>query len=486
MWRRLALVTVILATFQAANARDRWIHLRSDNFELYTTSDERVGRDALLFFEQVRRAFTEILGLKLPEGRTVSIVAFRDEQAFAPYRPQDSVLAYTMSQSRNETIVMQDLVPERYSVALHEYTHVVINQAGIKLPLWLEEGFAELYSTLTPAGRKMLVGRKIAGRLQAAQAGLLNLGEVLSADRQSPLYHENDRVGIFYAESWALVHMLKFSEAYSAKFDQVLDAIGKGEPSDQALRAGYGKSLEQIQADLVTYVHGDHLREGVINGKPGKAGSDARLAPLDPIDIDILLAGIEARGPHRHEAILALEELAKDNPGKPAPLEALTWIQLAGPNPESAVVPFRRAIAAGSRDPNLCFQYANKLRTTISEADYVAALRLAAEIDPGFSAVQQQLAAHAFNARDYGEAVTRLHLVKKLDRTQASTYYRALAFAAYQIGNAAEAKSAAERAGHYAASPEDKRLSDEMLQYINSGKPPAAAPGFGGTPAAIR
>ena len=128
MWRRTALAFIFFTLTQAASAGDRWLSLRSANFELYTTSDEKAGREALMFFEQVRRAFTEDLGIKLAESKPVAIIAFRDEQAFAPYRPQANVAAYTISMARREIIVMQDLVPEHYSIALHEYTHVVISQ----------------------------------------------------------------------------------------------------------------------------------------------------------------------------------------------------------------------------------------------------------------------------------------------------------------------------------------------------------------------
>jgi len=472
MWRRTAIgVLSVLAATCTASAGERWTGLRSSNFELFTATDEKTGRNALVFFEEVRRAFTEILGVKLPENKPVTIIAFRDEQAFAPYRPMPNVTAFTISLPRHDYIVMQDLIPEHYPLALHEYTHAIVDQAGMKLPLWLNEGFADLYATMIPAGRKILVGRIIPGRLQTAQAGLIDLHEVLSAGRESPLYHEANRNGIFYAESWALVHMLKFSEPYSDRFDRLLDAIGRSESSEQALQTIYGKTTGQIQADLAAYVHGDHFREGVINARLEKSGTDVKPETVDPLQIGILLASIQARGPYRQNAIKALEQLADEHPGHTAPVESLAWIQLTGPDPKSAVEPFRRAIAAGTRDANLCFQLAVRLRGLISDADYVAALRRAADLDPDFSPAQQQLAAHAFNSHDYAEAVTRLHLVKKLDRAQAFKYYRALSFAALQTGNLTEAKSAAERAQQFAATPDEKRLAGEMLKFVSSSEP---------------
>lgn len=469
-------VLMIFGLAQAVLAGDRWICLRSDNFELYTTENQKSGTDALVFFERVRRIFTENLGVKLPEKTPVTIIAFRDEKSFAPYRPQENVAAYAMSQPFHSFIVMQDLIPEHYPVALHEYTHVVCSQAGLKLPLWLDEGFAEVYGTLKPAGRKILVGRIIDGRLRVAQAGLIDLREVLNADRSSMLYHKNDRMEIFYAESWALVHMLKFSDGYAPKFDRVLDAIGRGEASDHALETVYGKSIAAIQKDLAGYVQSNRFREGVIKTKLDKPVAPARLVPVDPGDVEVGLAVIEARGPHRQEALGKLEDLARANPGKPEPYESLAWLRLGSSETRSAMIAFRHALETGTRDPNLCYQFAVRMRGLMPDTEYVAALHRAVEINPEFSAAQQLLAAHAFNSRDWAEAVTRLHLIRKLDRVNAFSYYRALSFAAFQIGNVTEANSAATRALEFAATPEERQMTDELMKYLARGNSSMEAP----------
>ncbi len=472
----LILLTLMQSAPRPASAASPWICMHSRNFELCTTAGEKAGREALAVFEEIRTAFTDILGVKLPDDKPITVLAFRDEQEYAPYRPHDGAFAYYMPLSRHDFIVIQDLLPEHYPQVLHEYTHAVINQAGMKLPLWLNEGFAELYSTLMPMGGKILVGRIIPGRLEVAEAGLIDLHEILKADIHSKAYNENDRIGIFYAESWALVHMLKFSKKYSPGFESLLDAIGRGEASDLALERVYSKSIEAIQADLQAYVRGNHFYEGVIHAKLGKPSIEPVVTPKDPLELALLLASVQSYGPQRAGAIKALENLAKANPGRPEPLESLAWTYLNGPNPQSATMPFRQALEWGTHDAQLCVSYAVKLRASIPEADYVAALRRATEIDPAFSAAQGLLGAYAFNNRNYAEAVTRLHLVKKLDRGQACAYYRALSYAAFQIGNTEEAKSAAHKAQQYATTSEDHRLADEVNRYVSGATPSLKPP----------
>jgi tetratricopeptide (TPR) repeat protein len=473
-------VLFLFTLMPPAQAATQWICLRSPNFELYTSAGEKTGRQALQVFEEVRSAFKDILGIKIPNQQPTTIVIFRDTEEFAPYRPQGNIIAYYMSLSRRDFIILQDLLPEHYPMALHEYTHLVIHQAGMKLPLWLNEGFAEFYSTMKPMGNKILVGRVIPGRLEVAEQGLMDLREILKADKSSKAYNEADRMGIFYAESWALVHMLKFSKPYATRFETLLDAIGRGEPSDKALERVYGKPIEAIQADLQTYVRGSHFFEGVIHAKMERLDIQPEVEARDPVDIAVLLAGIEARGPQHDDAVATLEKLAKDNPGKTSPLEALAWIYLTGPHPQFAIAPFQQAVAAGTRDAVLCFSYAVKLRASIPDYDYVAALRRVAEIDPQMSEAQELLADHAFDNHDYAETVRRLHLVKKLERSQAFNYYRMLAHAAFETGDTVEAKSAAERAQQYAATAEERRMAEELVNSVAGGKssPPSKAPEF--------
>jgi hypothetical protein len=460
--------TLPLLLLPACLASNGWVSLRTRNFQLFTQSDEKSGREAIKLFEEVRLAFTETLGLKLPGDKPITIISFRDEKAIALYLPRPTVLAYTLTMPDRDYIVMRELAATNYYHALHEFTHVMIAQAGLKLPLWLNEGFAEIYGTLTPIGHKIRVGRIIPGRLQNAQSALLDLHDILTATFSSKLYNETDRVGIFYAESWALVHMLKFSDGYSSRFDRVLDAIGRGESSEDALQRVYGKTLRQILFDLQNYVHGSSFREGVIKARLDRTVPQPQLEPVDPVEMGVLLASIQARGPARPLAIKALGELSAANPQRREPVETLAWLELNGPEPSSALVPFRKALERGTRDANLCFQFAVKLHELIPETDYVAALRRAVEIDPGFSQAQEQLAAYAYLKRDYPETLARLHAIKKLERANAFAYWHMLSMAALQTGNLPEAKSAAVKAAQYSATSEQKQLIEALQRRLES------------------
>jgi hypothetical protein len=137
---------------------DPWIRLTSPNFELFTTAGERNGRDLIRYLEQVRGFFTQAFGSRLPGAKPARIIAFRSEKEYRPYRPSQSATAFYQSGAEHDFIVMESAAREYYDVAIHEFTHLMIHQSPQAVPVWLNEGTAELYSNLQPTGSKIVVG----------------------------------------------------------------------------------------------------------------------------------------------------------------------------------------------------------------------------------------------------------------------------------------------------------------------------------------
>ena len=50
-------VILILAFSAPARPAEFWLHIRSRNFEMYSTAGERAARDCILHFERVRNFF---------------------------------------------------------------------------------------------------------------------------------------------------------------------------------------------------------------------------------------------------------------------------------------------------------------------------------------------------------------------------------------------------------------------------------------------
>ena len=75
-------ISAILGTALIPNlwsAPEHWIKLETPHFELYTTAGEKKGREAILYFEQVRSFFLQASPSKRAPEFPVRIVAFRSE-----------------------------------------------------------------------------------------------------------------------------------------------------------------------------------------------------------------------------------------------------------------------------------------------------------------------------------------------------------------------------------------------------------------------
>ena len=98
-------------------------------------------------------------------------VVFRDDSALTPFKPRtrgkpsDNVAAYLSALPDINYIVLAPSENREFSyrVIFHEYTHFLIYRAAPRLPMWLNEGLADFYSTFngSETDNRMIVGRPI-------------------------------------------------------------------------------------------------------------------------------------------------------------------------------------------------------------------------------------------------------------------------------------------------------------------------------------
>lgn len=474
--RLAAMVVLSTVLVQAlAAAPEQWIKLKTPHFELYTTAGEKKGREAILYFEQVRSFFIQTSPAKRDET-PVRIVAFRSEGQYKPYRMSEGAVAYYAHSQNREYIVMQDISSENYPAAIHEYTHLVIQRDGLKVPVWLNEGWAELYSSLRPQGNKALVGALLPGRFQALlNSKWIDLPVLASVDQNSPMYNERDKAGIFYAESWLLVHMLYFSADYRDNFSKFVLAVANGQDTAQAFQSVFGKGLKEVRKDLDRYSKSDRFYGALFDVKLEKSAESPEVSEATALDSGLVLADLLSFVHKRDEALRAYEQLAKDNPGQPEAEEALGYLAWQANDRESAGRHFKQADASGTKNAQMCFDYAMlESQETPAGPDVVSLLRRAVELKPDYVEARLALGLALATQGSYAEAVDQLHQVKKVNPDQAPSYFLALAYSDLRTGHPADARKNAESAKKWAKNSADAEQADSLLKTLDS---PQAAGG---------
>jgi len=468
---RSAATAVFASVFvvPVATAAEQWLKLKSSHFELYTTAGERKGREAILFFEQVRDFFSKALTRsKSSSAAPVRIVAFRSEKEYKPFRPNEFATAFYLAGYDRDYIVMESISPEHYPVAVHEFTHLLVRRSGVEAPVWFNEGLAELYSTLKPFGKKVKIGDLIPGRvIVLRQNKWLPIETLLAVDQDSPYYNERDRAGVFYAESWALIHMLTLSDQYRQQYTKFATLLSSGLPGVSAFWQAYAKTPAQVQKDLDQYLHGTSFNAVLFNINLQKSDEDPDIEPAPPLESGMVLADLFALSDKKEDARQKYESVAKEFPQSWEPeagLAELAWREF---DITAARRHFARAAELGSKNPRMYYDYANVLqRDGEKDEALVRVLSKAVELDPDYQEAHRYLAFCLLQTGNYEEAVNHFSKVNTMKREEAFSYYHGLAYANYRLEKRDAAKKAAEAARKFARRPGEIAQAEELLRVI--------------------
>ena len=293
------LIAVVIATLSTAPAFAAWHRVDSPNFIVVGDVSVRDLRATAEKFE----AFREVLRRVLPSATSSSpvptvVVVFSTDVAFTPFKPTyqgkpKSIGGYAMPGTEVSQIAIIN-TPDADHVIFHEYTHMVIANAVARIPVWLNEGLAEFYSTfaLMDGGKRAQIGRPIDYHLRLLNGSVrVPLVELLKADQTSPLYNEDSRLSDFYAESWALTHMLLMGQPPRInELGAYLQQVNNGVDEKQAWERVFGTS--KTENDFRLYVTRPTMVTGVIDFAEKVARVPISEVPLSQASAAAFQAGL--------------------------------------------------------------------------------------------------------------------------------------------------------------------------------------------------
>jgi len=457
------LACLLLSAYNLPAAESRWIRLKSDNFELYSGGNARSARDTLKEFEQVRGFFNQAFGGQPGKSMPVRLVAFGSIKEYEPYRINEFAIAYYHQAADRDYIVMSRGGADTFPIAVHEYVHLLVRHAGLHLPPWLNEGLAELYSTLRPMGDKILIGDLIAGRHQALlQEKWVPLQVILSVDQHSPYYNEKNKAGSLYNESWALTHMLYFRAEYRPKFNQVMRSISDGKDSAAALLEVYGKTPAQIEKDLQAYLHGSTFQGALVAAHLDKASADIPAEPLPEFDTNLMFADLLYRPGNEAAARAAMERLAKQEPKRPEPYRALGYLNWRQAHTADAVRQFAKAYECGARDPKLLWDY-GRLMESDRHGDAAKILAELLAFEPDRVDVRLEVARLKLQAGDATGALATLAPIHTVTAADSARFFQIAVYAHLNNGDRKNAAATAQRFKEIAKTDDDRAAADLLI-----------------------
>lgn len=466
--RKLLLLAVLGMIFPAARGGEpKWIRMPSSDFEIYSSAGEGDTRRALQYFERVRSFFEQALGGGAQQKREpVRVILFGSKKEYEEYRPNEFAAAYYTQIAGRDYIVLGSVNDEVFPIAVHEYVHLVVRNAGMKLPPWLNEGIAEIFSTLKPAGDKVIVGAPIIGRMQQmSREKWVPLSTIIAADHDSPYYNEKNKAGSLYNEGWALADMLELGPQYSSNFGKFLNEIQKGTPSQKAIEGIWGKPLEAVEKDLQAYLRGDSFIAKVFPVKL-QTGEKVAAEPAVMFDVKLALLDLSNRHGKEAEAKAQLQDLIKEDPKRPEPYVTLGYLAARAGDDEQAIESFSKAVELGSRNPEMLWDFGRRAAQAKPQQAMEALQTLMAD-QPNRFEVRMTLAQVQMNSKLAKEAIETLAPVKKVTPTDAPRFFQILAFAHMQNGDREAARANAQRWLDNTKDSDEKLNANRMIRYLD-------------------
>jgi hypothetical protein len=318
------ILAVVLGALLPGTAAAEWRRIDSPNFIVIGDVGARDLREIALQFEGFRETLSRVLSPRATATPVPTVVVvFPNERAFRPFQPQYEGKPVSVGgvfyggRDLNYITMVRDARPGAMRIIFHEYAHLVISNVSMSLPAWLNEGLAEYYSTYESSrgGREAMIGRPLESHLRLlGERRLLPLSQLIAVDHTSALYNERERRSIFYAQSWALTHMLLLGEPPRLKeLAAYVGQVQTGVPADEAWQAAFGNAL--VERDLEAYVRRDTFRLHAFTFPERLGTFEAPAVPLAPEQVAGFLAGLRIRQQRLDDA----EALLAPLPGATTP-----------------------------------------------------------------------------------------------------------------------------------------------------------------------
>jgi tetratricopeptide (TPR) repeat protein len=470
---------------RASDRNQNWIEIRSPHFLVLSNAGEKEGRHVAAQFENIRALFHAVFSkARVDPGKPTIIFALRNEDSlkiFLPSygtNPNAKKLAglFLARPDMNFALVRTDAsstASNEYHTLYHEYTHSILRMNFRGLPLWLDEGFAEFYGSTQFDGHTASFGMPDANLLRLLQREqLIPVAALVSTDSSSPLYNAREHSGMFYAESWAIVHyfMLSPDVKKDALLDKFLATLQSTDDPIEAARQSFGE-LRKLAGKLETYARQPSFYYAHVPLESGLSEKDFSARALPLAEALTQVANFLLRNGSQSEALNLLHQAADADHELPALHEALGYYHFLRSDNENAGKEFDETL---SRDPKNAASYYYKAEILYRKSGYSkdatplirADLEKAVECDPNFAP------AHAFLCIAYTQAdetkpksIAEARRAIELEPGNLG-YYIDLGRAALANGKTVDAQTIAERAQKAASTARDRAMAASFIKRV--------------------
>jgi len=351
---------MLIAVAGVADAKEiwegRWIEIRSEHFVLASALSEQRSTALALQLENFRAAVDVLTGAKGIEDPIPTKIYLlpRAEEALG-FR--GSLGGYFSAHMRANYAVMIPSGSYSDDILKHEYTHYLIANRDLRqFPPWLNEGLAEVFSTLRVEGSVVEFGRGPDGRINnLVTENWISFESVL--DRR-PGQMGGRFAAMFYAQSWLLVHYLMVGGGraeFPANVADYVRRLESREPPLPAFEAAFELEVGSLERQLIDYARRMGYYRFTLKTPFSEAALRTREIPIDEVAADLGLLAL-MRGNH-DDAKEMYEAALAANPDNANALIGLADLHKFADRYEEAASLYERALALEPNDAEHLLDY---------------------------------------------------------------------------------------------------------------------------------
>ncbi len=410
MWKRFALPLLfsIAIPLSARDPASAWVEVRSPNFLVLTDSSEKEGRRVAGQFERMRSVFhTMFPKARLDFATPITVIAVKGKKDMQTLEPQaylakgqlDLAGLFLRTPDKNYVLLRLDAQGEHpYATVYHEYTHLVLGDIGEWLPLWLNEGLAQFFQNSEIHEKDVRLGEPSPDDLQfLRQNRLLPLPVLFKVDASSPYYHEEQKGSIFYAQSWALTHMLELADQvdHTHRIADYAELVRQHADPVTAAEQAFG-DLIQLQKGLSFYIARGTYQYFTLAVPKDVDESAFQARSVTPAEADAIRADILACDGREADARALLETVLREDPNNVSAHETMGYLEFHAGKMDSARDWYSKAVKLDSQSYLAHYYFAAISMSSGVPPEHPeeieASLRASIKLNPKFAPAYDELA----------------------------------------------------------------------------------------------
>ena len=372
--RTIGLIAIFLAGSllefpTETSAREKWLYGKSENFEFLSNISKSRTLASIREFEKFRYGFLSIFPMfDIPGRKPVYVYLFNSGKTFAKYKSlykgKPRIGAGVFISDPYQPLIAMNMEWDadfRKKMIYHEYIHHLTGIHPTDYPLWWTEGIAELFSTVVLKEDRIVFGEVIPYQVDLlVRNRLIPLDRFFAVGKDSPFYHDREKMALFYSQSWAFVHFCTFAKdsPYDSQYRAFLKRILLGNDIESAFRDSFQMEYREFQKKFKHGIISGFFRKISANLRGFDENQKIEIGPAEEKQTAFALGKLLVHMDRPIDALPFLNRALELEPDWPRPYEALGYMALETKGEGDAQSYFLKAEERDSENPFVYYSLA--------------------------------------------------------------------------------------------------------------------------------